>query len=221
MNPSTGRPETRWTQTEQLAAPLQQSLTSQMNIGAGRAALAEGSMARAWEDYSNPMDFDQFGGPIAFDYDPTQQRQAAEDSAYQKQANRLDPQFATQEQALRSRLMNQGLSAGDQAYDAAMNNFNTGRNDAYEQARLGSTAEGRNESNLMFGQASQQNQIANLLRQQGIQEELGKRGFNLSEVERLLQGQLIQGGPPSSGGQTATGQQGSESTSSTKLLGGG
>ncbi len=200
INPATGRPETRWTQTETLAAPLQQSLDSQMRIGAGRAGLAEGIMARAWNDYQNPMDFDQFGDPIKFDYNTDEGRAKAEEAAYKRQTNRLDPQFATQERALETKLRNQGLAPGDQAYDSAMQNFGKTRNDAYEQARLGSTAEGRDEAGMMFGQASQQNQIANALRTQGISEALGKRGFNLAEVERLLAGQQITGGPPASGG---------------------
>jgi hypothetical protein len=204
VNPATGLPEARWTQTESLAEPLQQSLDSQMRISAGRAGMAEGSMARAWGDYQNPMDFDQFGAVQQFNYDPTQQRQAAEDAAYKRQTSRLDPQMESQERALTTRLNNQGLAPGDQAYDSAMQSFGRTRNDAYEQARLGSTAEGRSEADLGFGQAAQQNQIANALRTQSIGEGLGKRNFNLTESERLLQGQLIGGGPPSSGGQTQT-----------------
>lgn len=203
INPATGQPETRWTQTETLAEPLQQSLDAQMRIGAGRANMAEGAMARAWGDYQNPMNFDQFGSPIEFNYDTTAGRQAAEDAAYQRQTSRLDPMFSSQQQALETKLRNQGLAPGDQAYDAAVRNFSMGRNDAYEQARLASTSEGRTEAGQAFSQAAQQNQIANLLRTQNINESLGKRNFNLSEVERLLQGQMISGGPPASGGATS------------------
>lgn len=202
IDPVTGEPTSRWTQTESLAPQLMDSLNSQMNIGAGRAALAEGAMGRAWEDYSNPFDWEQYGDVQQFDYDPTQQRQAAEDAAYQRQVNRLDPAWQTRENSLIERLNNQGLRPGDQAYDSAVANFEQGRNDAYEQARLGSTAEGRSESDLMFNQSALQNQIANALRSQSIGEGLGQRDFNLSEVERLLQGQMISGGPPSSGGAT-------------------
>jgi hypothetical protein len=220
INPATGRPETRWTQTEKLAEPLQQSLDSQMRIGAGRAGLAEGAMARAWGDYSDPMNFDQFGDPEAFNYDPTAGRQHAEDAAYQRQVNRLDPMFASQQRDLETKLRNQGLAPGDQAYDAAMKNFGMTRNDAYEQARLGSSAEGRTEAGQLFSQATQQNQIANALRTQRINEALGKRGFNLSEVERLLQGQQISGGPPASGGGTAAVNMAPKSVDVNNLLGG-
>lgn len=219
-DPTTGEMVSRWIQRENLAGPLQQSLDSQMNIGAGRAALAEGSMARVWEDYKNPFDFGQYGDVIGFDYNPDQMRQRAEDASYQRQTNRLDPAWNSRETSLIERLNNQGLRAGDQAYDSAINNFEMGRNDAYEQARLASTAEGRGEADLMFNQAAMQNQLANALRTQSISEGIGQRGYNLGEVERLLQGQLISGGPPSSGGATQTQTQPGASGLTSLLTGG-
>lgn len=287
-NPVTGQYVNTWTQTERLNPTLQSAVDSQQAVTAGRSNLAEGMMARVWDDYSRPMNFDQFGkpiqmqqmaGPQQFNYDPNQTtpnqfnfgqpvdrfnadpngwRQKAEDAAYGRATSRLDPQFQRQEQDLLTRLRNQGLKAGDQAYDAAVQNFQSGRNDAYEQARMGSTLEGRAEADQFFGQqlggyqanlgaqgqgfqqalagsqfnaglgnqqfqqglaahqanlgaqgqgfnqSVQQNQIANALRSQEMQEALSKRGYNLAEVERLLAGQGISGGPPSTGGDTQT-----------------
>ena len=260
LNPVTGLMETQWNQTETLNPLMQQSLDSQMAIGAGRSSLAEGAMARAWDQFSQPMDFDQYGGPIAFNpeagpqdfnydkfqYDAGGERQRAEDAAYSRAQARLDPQFTSQQQALETKLRNQGLSQGDQAYDAAMKNFTTGRNDAYEMARLGSVGEGRTEAlqnfqqalqtqgtqygqahgasqlnaqlqNQRFGQGAQSNQIANALRTQQVQEDLFKPGFTLDEVDRWLAGQKIEGGPPSTGGKTSTGQ---GETKEAKYLGG-
>ena len=203
-NPVTGEDETQWTQTETLDPRLQASLDAQFNIQQGRSELAEGMMARAFDEYQNPMDFSQYGGPIQMQDDYGSFRQSAEDAAYQRATSRLDPQFQAQEQQLTTRLRNQGLQPGDQAYDAAMANFQRGRTDAYEQARLGATSEGRTEAQQGFSQAMQQNQLANQLRSQQIQEDLYKRGYPLQEVERMLQGQGITGGPPSSGGTTST-----------------
>lgn len=246
LNPVTGLYETQWNQNETLNPMMQQSLDSQMAIGAGRSGLAEGAMARAWDDYSNPMNFDQYGGPVGFNpeagpqdfnYDAGGNRARAEDAAYARATSRLDPQFAAREDAMRTQLRNQGLRAGDRAYDSAMENLGKERTDAYEMARLGSVGEGRTESQLGFTQAAQQhgmnadlqgqrygqgvqsNQIANALRQQQIQEDISKRGFNLDEVDRLLQGQMIEGGPPSTGGTTQTGK-GESSTVAGKYLGG-
>jgi hypothetical protein len=288
---STGQYINKWTQTEKLNPKLQGSLDAQQNVQSGRSNLAQGQMARVWDDQSKAMDFDQYGDPLAlgqqapvqysgwdadqnpiqqsgwnafdqaqggFDYDVGGQRQSAEDAAYQKATNRLDPQFDSQRGELETRLRNQGLQQGDVAYDNSISNFDTGRNDAYEQARLGASAEGRTESDLgyrqqlgqyganqganqqvydqymggigadnaaqqqrygqymggqqfdnqaqqqQFGQNVQQNEIANSLRTQGVEEDLFKRGFSLDEVNRMLSGQQIAGGPPSSGGETET-----------------
>jgi hypothetical protein len=221
LDSMTGQPMMQWEQLETLNPMLQGSLDAQLGIQQGRSQLAQGVMGRVWNDFQNPMDFSQFGDIIdledrsQFDYDFNDARQRAEDAAYQRSLNRLDPQFQAQEQSLLNRLRNQGLSAGDQAYDAALQNFNRGRNDAYEQARLGSTSEGRTEAQNLYNQALQQNQtnfaqgvqqneIANALRSQGISEAVGQRNYNLADLNNLLSGQLIQGGPPTTGGTTQT-----------------
>lgn len=233
MNPVTGKYEMQWTQRETLNPMMQSALDSQMGIGAGRSSLAEGAMARAWNDFQNPMDFDRYGGPIGFNpeagpsdfqFDLSGNRMRAEDAAYQRATNRLDPQFEKREEDLRIRLHNQGLREGDRAYDSAIANLGKERTDAYEMARLGSVGEGRTEmaqdfgqqqsmaqmnaalQGQRFGQGVQSNQIANALRSQQVQEDLFKRGYNLDEVDRLLQGQLVQGGPPSTGGATQSNQ---------------
>lgn len=56
----------------------------------------------------------------------------------------LDPQWQQQEQTLNSRLINSGVRPGTAAYDRAMQNFSTQRQQAYDQNYLNSykTAEG-------------------------------------------------------------------------------
>ena len=197
-DPTTGQYVNNWTQTETLAPAQQQMLDSQNRVAVGKNQLAEGAMARAWDDYSNPMDFDQYGDVIGFD--PTANRQEATDAAYQMATNRLDPRFQSEQDSLLLRLRNQGLGPGDQAYDAAVSNFDKGKNDAYQQAQLASVGAGLNE----FSANMQSNQLANALRSQSIDEGLFKRGFNLSEADQLAAGTQIVGGPPTSGGQTET-----------------
>lgn len=58
------------------------------------------------------------------------------DQAYQAQTSRLDPQWQQRQQQTETQLVNQGLRPGTEAYDNAMRDFNTGRNDAYTQARV-------------------------------------------------------------------------------------
>ena len=80
-------------------------------------------------------------------------RQRAEDDAYGRSTSRLDPRFAEQRATMETQMANRGLRAGDSAYDKAMGNFGRTENDAYEQARMGATSEGRGEDQQAFGQA--------------------------------------------------------------------
>jgi hypothetical protein len=189
LNKKTGRYDiplgytTKWTQRQTLSPEAQDLYDKSLGMMQGRMGLAEGMMGRVGEEMAGAPDWDQFGDVIG--YDPTEARARAEESIYQKQAARLDPQFEQQQIALETDLRNRGLRPGDQAYDSAMQNFTMARSDAYEQARLGSVAAGQQEAML----GMDQNQLANALRQQEIEEYLGKRGFSLSEMERLAAGQ--------------------------------
>ena len=136
-------------------------------------------------------EWDQFGDPIGMDYDPNTLRQAAEDASYQRATNRLDPRFEAEGNKMEIDLRNKGLRPGDQAYDSAMSTYGNTKNDAYEQARLGATGEGRAEAGQLWGQSVEGNQLANTLRNQQIQEYLDKRGFSLGEQNKLNQGQTL------------------------------
>ncbi len=58
-------------------------------------------------------------------------------TAYQNQTRRLDPMFAQQENALRQRMVDQGLDPNSAAFQSEMSNFSRGRNDAYNSAGFG------------------------------------------------------------------------------------
>lgn len=63
------------------------------------------------------------------------------DAAYSQAASRLDPQFAQGEADFRQRMVSQGISEGNEAYDKAYANFQMGKNDAYAGARNDSLAQ--------------------------------------------------------------------------------
>lgn len=65
-------------------------------------------------------------------------RQRAEDAMYASQTGRLDTRYAQQQQALESDLANRGISRNSDAYTRAMTDFNTSKNDAYQNASLAS-----------------------------------------------------------------------------------
>lgn len=180
-----------WTQIETLNPKLQDALDAQFDQIKGRSELAASLLPQLQQDMGTPMDWSQFGDVIGFD--PEEQRKLAEDASYQRSVNRLDPRFQEEANALEVNLRNKGLRPGDQAYDSAMANFGRTKNDAYEQARLGATTEGRSETEL----GMQTNQLANALRTQRMQEELYKRGYTLEQINALMQGQEIEGSTPS------------------------
>jgi hypothetical protein len=91
---------------------------------------------------------------------------ATEDKLNKLGAARLDPQFAQNEDALRTRLANQGIQPGSQAWNAEMDNFARGKNDAYNQLYLTGRA-------------------------QSAQEALTERNQPINEISALLSGSQV------------------------------
>jgi hypothetical protein len=185
IDPATGEQTTKWTQNQNLNPESQKLFDSQMGRNNELSELSSGMTDRIGQEMGAPLDWEQFGDVEGFD--PTANRQAAEDAAYGRSTQRLDPRFESQRATLETQMANRGLRAGDAAYDSAMGNFNTGRNDAYEMAQMGAVGEGRDEVGLNL----QTNERANALRQQQIQEYLGKRGQSLSESNALQDSQNL------------------------------
>lgn len=79
---------------------------------------------------------------------------------------RLDPQFAQQREGLMTRLSNQGIKLGSEAYDRAMTQQTQGQNDAYNQLYL--TGRG-----------------------QAVQEKLTERNQPINEISALLSGSQV------------------------------
>lgn len=79
---------------------------------------------------------------------------------------RLDPQFAQEAESLRTSLINRGIREGSPAFTAAMNNFNYGKNDAYNSLYLNGRA-------------------------QGAQEALAQRNQPINEISALLSGSQV------------------------------
>lgn len=103
---------------------------------------------------------DLLGKPVTLDNEATEAR------LMELGSKRLDPRFAREEEALRTRLVNQGLRPGTAAFDAEMSNFSQGRNDAY-------------------------NQLALTGRGQAVQELLAERNQPINEISALLSGSQV------------------------------
>ena len=80
---------------------------------------------------------------------------------------RLDPMFAEQDEALRTRLANQGIGVGSDAYGTEMRQAQEGKNDAYNQLLLNG-------------------------RSQAIQEMLQQRNQPINEIIGLMSGSQVQ-----------------------------
>jgi hypothetical protein len=105
---------------------------------------------------------------------------------------RLQPQLERQEAATRTRLANQGLTPGGEAYSNAMMDVNQQRNDLLSQAALqglnldiGANAQG-------YNQALQGGQFGNTAQQQSLQQQLALRNQPLNEISGLMSGSQLQ-----------------------------
>ena len=191
-DPASGEMTTKWTQRQNLAPAAQSVFDAQMqrNQQLGGASAAMGD--RIADEMGTPLDWGQFGdvmagpsayGPVGANVGPTTgageftwdstNRERAEDDAYARATQRLDPQFASDRATLERQMAGRGLRQGDSAYDSAMANYDTGRNDAYEMARLGATAEGRLEDQQAFGQAEGAWNTNRATEQQRFNQQLG------------------------------------------------
>jgi len=71
---------------------------------------------------------------------------------YDMGSQRLDPRFQQQESDLRSRLAQQGITPGSEAFNREMTNMSQGRNDAYNQLMLSGRGQALAEVNQPINQ---------------------------------------------------------------------
>lgn len=115
-----------WSSNISLTPTGQQLLDAGNQSALGLAGMQGQALNRVGSSLSQPFDYNSVG-------------QLA-DQSYADQTARLDPQWTRNEDQLRTRLANQGVVAGGEAYDNEMRNFNQARNDAYTQARQAALA---------------------------------------------------------------------------------
>lgn len=182
IDPATGMEQVKWTNRETLSPEMQTLFNQDMNMNMGLGATAGAMDSRINDSYSQAFNLDKYGGPIAGpqsagpvggNVDPTtantgnrigretgngafswdsNNRGRAEDAAYARSKARLDPQWQQDSAAFDRKMANRGIRAGDSAFDSSQQNFNNGKNDAYEMARLGSVDQGRIEDMQSYGQ---------------------------------------------------------------------
>lgn len=107
------------------------------------------------------------------------------DSAYQQATSRLDPQFEQADRRFQQQMVNQGLTAGTEAYDNARANFDRSRNDAYAGARNDAMGQGLAAQNQGFNQGAQQTGLAQGMRQWNDQYGLNREAADLGAYGTL------------------------------------
>jgi hypothetical protein len=179
-------------------SPDQQRLLAMSQQGdLGTAQLGLDQLGRISNAVSTP--FSYAGMPSYGEAD----QNAASARAEEALMSRMNPQFQRDEEAMRTRLINQGIGQGSQAYQREMETFNQAKNDARQQAILG-------------GQQYGASDLASALqrRNQGIQEYTTQRNAPLNEYSALTSGTQIQNPNFSFGG----GQQGNMQPVNTAAL---
>ena len=194
IDPSTGQPVTKWNQSQTLTPELQAALDSQVGLTRGKSDLAQSFMGRVEQDYSKPFDYGKLGSPQqgANTKNTDAPAFAAEREKYtQNILDQLRPEQQFQEEATRTRLANQGLTAGSEAYNRELQRLN----DQQSRERMGAIDQGGVEQQRMNAQMLGQQQQAfsqgGIARQQAIAEEAQRRGMSLNEMNALLTGQQV------------------------------
>lgn len=141
----------RFTQTTTFTPEQQAIFDSSQQAQTNLANIASEQSDRVGDALSDPFSFNN---------------QDAANWAYDLGAERLDPRFQQQDEALRTRLTNQGIREGSAAWNNAMTREGESRNDAYNQLML----QGRGQA---FGEA------------------LATRNQPLNELTALLSGSQV------------------------------
>jgi hypothetical protein len=150
----------------------------------GSAAAGLGGQAAGL--MQNPLDLSSLGAMP----DASGVRQQAQDAAYAQAQKRLDPMFDKREEALRTRLINQGLDPTSEAAKGANEQEANARNDAYSSAMNASVQQGNEAGQQFFNQAmgARQQQLAELLKQRGLPLEEMQALMGLTQTPQFNQG---------------------------------
>lgn len=148
-------PDSGWTSTETLTPEAQNALNQQLALNTKFGEVANIGFDRARSIFENP-ELDVSGLPQrAIDVGQT---------AQQAILSRLNPQLSQQEDALRTRLANQGITLGSEAYNREMALQSQRANDLQMQAALqGINLDQANRSAALQEQAYMQDRPLNLI----------------------------------------------------------
>lgn len=183
-------PDAGWTATTSLSPAQQQLLDQQNKTSIGLAGLQDKGLNYVSDMLANKFD------TSALPANQINAGQTAQDAIM----SRLNPQFDQSENALRTRMANQGIAPGTEAWNNEFRTFNQGKNDAYTQAAL---------QGMGIGQQA---------RQQSLQEQAYLRNEPLNTLNAVRTGSQVTGPQFSSVPQQQT-TSGADLLGATKAMG--
>lgn len=163
-----GRDIPRYEAITELSPEQQRLYASQLGFSQKTSDLANAYAGRINDATATPFSYE--GMPDAPVYD-----EAARVAARDRIVARQQPQFAQQEEALRTRLLNSGVTNGSEAWNDAYKTFGAKENDYY----LGADAQAGSEAARLFG-------LQGDARTRAIQEALALRNQPINEATTLM-----------------------------------
>jgi len=159
----------QFTSTINLSPEQQQILDSQNRQGIAMNELGEQQIGRITDVVADPYSYSGIQNTLPMESDIMSAQTRAEEALM----SRMNPQFAQQEEALRTRLINQGIGQGSQAYQREMDSFNQAQNDARMQAILAGQQYGGNAQNQALQRRTQEIDEYNTQRNAPLNEYIG------------------------------------------------
>ena len=183
----TGTP--RYSATVTLSPEQQHILDLQNQAGIQYGETANQQLSQVRDRLAQPLDYSSLGEAPRAD-------QAAWDTAYNALLKRNQPQADQRLAALETRLANQGIGYGSEAWQRAMDDYNRGQNDFGIAAQLAAT-----------GELGQRLNLEAVARDRAINEMIQQRQIPLNELAAMLSGSQVQspnfvGTPQTQVGQT-------------------
>jgi len=173
-----------WVQTTALSETGQQLMDADQQLQLGMAGTSQSALGRVNDTLNSPLDTSGLS-PMGQVSDFTgSERQRIEDALMA----RLQPGFAQDEEAMRSRTLNTGFELGSEGSQREQFRLDQAKNDARLAAIAQSGSEAERLNNISRSNATFQNQS----RQQGLQEILAERALPLNELNALRNGTQIQ-----------------------------
>lgn len=173
-----------WVQTTKLTDTGQKLLNADQQLQLGLSGAGQSALDRVNGTLNQPLDTSglaQMGQVSDFN---GAERQRIEDALLA----RLNPGFAQDEEAMRSRTLNTGFELGSEGSQREQFRLDQAKNDARLAAIAQAGGEAERLSNISRSNATFQNQS----RQQGLEEILAQRALPLNELNAIRNGTQVQ-----------------------------